>query len=145
MYDVPALDQITVQSGDFLGLHYLVASDPTIIAWIHLVMTAAEPVSYGLTISDLSKYQVDAKYDASMPVGLELSVVIVNSNIVKLPALRAYVTPVEVSTRSTCLIITQHMTQFPLISLSIIWNLIYLLKDSDLNILQPLCLPSAEN
>ncbi len=83
---------LLVQSGDFIGVHYVASSQPNIIAWIVLDTTAADPVSYGLTISDLSRFQGSQTFDESMPVGFQLSVATI-ANEVKLPALRAYVTP----------------------------------------------------
>ncbi len=94
VYDVPAFDQITVQSGDFIGLHYPASSQDNIIAWIKMNATAVDPVSYGLTISDLSRTQGDMLFDESMPVGFQVSVA-TEANVVKLPALRACVTSTD--------------------------------------------------
>ncbi len=86
-------NQITVQSGDFICLHYPASSQPKIIVWIAWNTAAADLVSYALTISDINRFQLHAKRDEGIPVGFEVSVA-TDALIFNLPALRAYVTSI---------------------------------------------------
>ncbi len=95
VYDVPESNQITVQSGDFIGLHYVSSTPSPIIACIRQDITDADPIEYGLTMSELSNFRSKSINDANMPVGFELSAFI-KSDKIKLCALRAYVSPILV-------------------------------------------------
>ncbi len=92
MYDVPAFDQITVQPGDCIGLHYPSYTSSGITVSIRKKATDTDPIGYGLTLSELSRFRTRGTFDEALPIGFQIRLT-KQTDKIKLPSLRAYVTP----------------------------------------------------
>merc|ERR1711893_71088 len=73
-FDVAEADQISVQPGDVVGIHYPDTTVGKVIPYLRLYYTDDDPTEFGLTLAQVSAYQNQNTQDSDLPIGKEVAI-----------------------------------------------------------------------